>query len=108
MLSRFTYPRRIRSAGAEAARSCEAGYDAEELPARECPVIELRRTEPGTRPYLNLTFPEPPDNRPYVYINMIGSLDGKAVIDRNEGGLGSTDDRARMQELRAHADAILN
>lgn len=68
-------------------------------------VRELARTE---RPYLHVYFPTPPRNRPYVIVNMVGSLDGKAVITDTEQGLGSAADKDRMQELRAQADAVMN
>ena len=70
--------------------------------------MDLSHLAPDTRPYLNLSFPPPPADRPYVIINMVGSLDGKAVIEGSERGLGSPEDQDRMQELRAHADAVLN
>ena len=70
--------------------------------------MELQHFRPGTRPYLDLTFPPPPADRPYVILNMVGSLDGKAVIEGNEQGLGSPADQDRMRELRAHADAVMN
>ncbi len=68
-------------------------------------IVRLRR---GSRPYLDLTFPRAPAGRPYVVVNMVGSLDGKAVIEGDERGLGSPEDKRRMQELRAHADAVMN
>jgi 2,5-diamino-6-(ribosylamino)-4(3H)-pyrimidinone 5'-phosphate reductase len=70
--------------------------------------LHLSHFVPGTRPYLDLEFPPPPPGRPYVITNMVGSIDGKAVIEGNEQGLGSGDDKDRMQELRAHADAVMN
>ena len=70
--------------------------------------MELTHFTPGTRPYLDLTFPPAPAGRPYVVVNMVGSIDGKAVLDGTEQGLGSAQDKSRMQELRAHADAVMN
>lgn len=70
--------------------------------------MELRKLAAGERPYLDITFPEAPAERPYVIVNMVGSLDGKAVITGTEQGLGSRADKDRMQELRAQADAVLN
>lgn len=70
--------------------------------------MQLQHFVPGTRPYLDLTFPEAPPDRPYVIVNMVGSIDGKAVLDGTEQGLGSAQDKSRMQELRAHADAVMN
>jgi 2,5-diamino-6-(ribosylamino)-4(3H)-pyrimidinone 5'-phosphate reductase len=70
--------------------------------------MELHHFVQGTRPYLDLVFPTAPAGRPYVIVNMVGSIDGKAVLDGTEQGLGSAQDKSRMQELRAHADAVMN
>lgn len=58
--------------------------------------------------YHDLDFPEPPAGRAYVYVNMVASVDGKAVVEGGERGLGSGDDKRMMQELRSHADAVVN
>jgi riboflavin biosynthesis pyrimidine reductase len=71
-------------------------------------MMELAHFIPGTRPYLDLNFPPAPADRPYIIVNMVGSIDGKAVLDGTEQGLGSAEDKRRMQELRAHADAVMN
>jgi riboflavin-specific deaminase-like protein len=70
--------------------------------------MDLHHFVTGSRPYLDLEFPPAPAGRPYVILNMVGSLDGKAVLDGSEQGLGSAEDKRRMQELRAHADAVMN
>jgi len=70
--------------------------------------MDLRHFQPGTRPYLDLSFPAAPEGRPYVIGNMVGSIDGKATLEGTEQGLGSAEDKRRMQELRAHADAVMN
>ncbi|MGH2585404.1 MAG: RibD family protein [Dehalococcoidia bacterium] len=70
--------------------------------------MELQHFVPDTRPYLDLSFPPAPADRPYVIVNMVGSIDGKAVLDGTEQGLGSRQDKRRMQELRGHADAVMN
>jgi 2,5-diamino-6-(ribosylamino)-4(3H)-pyrimidinone 5'-phosphate reductase len=70
--------------------------------------MELQHFVPGTRPYLDISFPPAPPGRPYVIVNMVGSIDGKAVLDGTEQGLGSRQDKSRMQELRGHADAVMN
>jgi len=70
--------------------------------------MELQQVRPGSRPYLALQFPDPPTGRPYIIVNMVGSIDGKAVLEGTEQGLGSAEDKRRMQELRAHADAVMN
>lgn len=63
--------------------------------------------EPARR-YLDLRFPEPPHDRPYVLLNMIASADGKAAVEGNEAGLSSPTDKLVLQSVRAHADAILS
>lgn len=58
--------------------------------------------------YRDLTFPDPPPERPFVYINMVASVDGKSTVEGSERGLGSEADKRLFYELRAHADAVLN
>lgn len=58
--------------------------------------------------YTGLEFGTPPFDRPYVLLNMVSSLDGKAVVDGSERGLGSKVDQRLMREIRTNADVILN
>ena len=58
--------------------------------------------------YTSLEFPEGPADRPYVIVNMVASVDGKATIEGTERGLGSPTDQRLMRELRVHADVVLN
>lgn len=58
--------------------------------------------------YLSIEFPDPPEGRPYVIVNMVTSADGKTVIEGNERGLGSPSDQFLMRALRSHADAVFN
>lgn len=58
--------------------------------------------------YLSLDFPAPPSDRPFVYINMVATVDGKITVDGSERGLGSEADKRLFHELRAHADAVLD
>ena len=59
----------------------------------------------------NLGFPEPPEERPWVYANFVQSLDGLVSFGgrRHSGGwiAQSRHDRWMMDLLRAHADAVL-
>lgn len=48
-----------------------------------------------------------PDDRPWVGVCMIASLDGSTVVDGRSGALGATGDRAVFSALRRAADAIL-
>ncbi len=58
--------------------------------------------------YARMILPDPPADRPFIYINMVTSIDGKATVEGSERGLGSADDKRMMQELRVHADAVMN
>ena len=62
-----------------------------------------------TKPdYTTLDFPPAPDDRPYVFLNMVMSLDGKVVVEGTEQGIGSKVDQRLMRELRVSADVVLN
>lgn len=48
-------------------------------------------------------------DRPYIYVNMASSFDGKITTAKRESFLlGDKNDHRRMDELRSYADAILN
>lgn len=60
--------------------------------------------------YEDLTFPPAPDDRPYTFINMVATIDGKTVIgEKGEDvvGLGSKVDQVLMDRIEAAADAVL-
>jgi len=60
--------------------------------------------------YNDLAFPEPPEDRPYTFINMVTTIDGKSVQgtrDETVSGLGSRRDHEAMQKIEVQADAIL-
>lgn len=77
-----------------------------EAPGAEAEVA--RAAEP-TSIYDDLTFPPPPPERPFVYVNMVATVDGKATLARgtHPRPIGSEVDRALMARLRVHADAVL-
>jgi riboflavin biosynthesis pyrimidine reductase len=50
---------------------------------------------------------KPPDERPWVMLNMISSVDGAAAVEGKSGGLGSQADHQIFHELRGLADVIL-
>jgi riboflavin biosynthesis pyrimidine reductase len=57
-----------------------------------------------------LTMPEAPADRPYTWINMVTTIDGKIITgDRNEDvhDLGSDLDHATMKQIAAPAGAVL-
>ena len=47
------------------------------------------------------------DDRPYLVVNMVSSVDGRAAIDGRSGPLGGDADKAVFFELRASVDAVL-
>jgi riboflavin-specific deaminase-like protein len=59
--------------------------------------------------YEDISFPkaDPTARRPYVAINMVSSLDGKAATGGKAGAIGSPADRLLMRTLRARADAVM-
>ena len=46
--------------------------------------------------------------RPYLVLNMIATVDGRAAIGGTAVGIGSTLDKQLMRELRAEADVVLH
>ena len=48
-----------------------------------------------------------PADRPYVVVNMVASVDGRAAVDGRSGPLGGPADREIFFELRASVDAVL-
>ncbi|HWT22572.1 MAG TPA: dihydrofolate reductase family protein, partial [Solirubrobacteraceae bacterium] len=48
-----------------------------------------------------------PDDRPFVYVNMVTSADGRAALSGSSRALGSAADTLLLGELRALADAVL-
>lgn len=48
-----------------------------------------------------------PPERPYVVLNMVATLDGKAALGGRTAGLGSPADRELFHHLRTQADAVM-
>ena len=48
-----------------------------------------------------------PADRPYVVLNMVSSLDGKAAVDGSTRAMGGEADRLLFHHLRTQADAIM-
>ncbi|HEY0868362.1 MAG TPA: dihydrofolate reductase family protein [Fimbriimonas sp.] len=60
--------------------------------------------------YLDLAFPEPPVDRPYVFLNMVATIDGKTVTGSRDDSvvdLGSKVDHVLMKRIENAADAVL-
>jgi riboflavin-specific deaminase-like protein len=52
-------------------------------------------------------LPEPPADRPYVLLNMVTSVDGKAAVAGSAAPIGSDVDHRLMRSLRASVDAVM-
>lgn len=60
--------------------------------------------------YQSLKFPEAPADRPYTFINMVATIDGKILSgnrDESVDDLGSKIDNLAMKRIEASADAII-
>ncbi|MES1228307.1 MAG: dihydrofolate reductase family protein [Armatimonadota bacterium] len=59
--------------------------------------------------YPDLFWPQPPEDRPYIAVNMIATLDGKIVGGKRGEpvDLGSTVDKATMRQIEAKVDGIM-
>ena len=68
---------------------------------------DRRRTSPDElASRLRLGERSPPD-RPYLVLNMVSSLDGRATIDWRTKGLSTELDRQLFHHLRSQADAVM-
>ena len=56
--------------------------------------------------FSELALPDPPADRPFVGLNMISSVDGRAQLDGLADGLGSREDRRLMRLYRVGYDAV--
>lgn len=60
--------------------------------------------------YTRVSFPAPPEDRPYLYINMVSTADGKIVIGQIGGtakGVGGPTDQKLFRRLQHTCDATL-
>src|ERR1041385_2200769 len=60
--------------------------------------------------YLHVEFPEPPEDRPYLYINMASTADGKIVIGAPDGpakGVGGPTDQLLFRRLQKNCDGAI-
>jgi riboflavin-specific deaminase-like protein len=80
------------------------------------PVGDGRALLPPTEPVRTgpihgdplLPPPDPSRRRPYVALNMVATLDGRAAVDGTAVGLGSATDYRLLRRLRGEADAVLH
>jgi riboflavin-specific deaminase-like protein len=60
--------------------------------------------------YTHVAFPRPGEARPYVYLNMVSTADGKIVVGRPGGpakGVGGPTDQVLYRRLERNCDAVL-
>lgn len=60
--------------------------------------------------YTDLRFPSPPEDRPYIYANMVSTADGKTLQGppgSTAQGLGSPTDQMLMRRLQQWADGAI-
>jgi riboflavin-specific deaminase-like protein len=50
---------------------------------------------------------QPPDDRPYLALNMVATADGRITIGGRSGPIGNEADRDLFHELRAQVDAVM-
>ena len=73
-------------------------------------MVELVGREPETALYQEIEFVNCHSDRPYTFINMVSTIDGKIITgERNESvhDLGTDVDHMLMHRLEAKADAVL-
>jgi riboflavin biosynthesis pyrimidine reductase len=60
--------------------------------------------------YASIRFPEAPDDRPYVFVNMASTVDGKIVLKEHGGtaaGIGGPTDQLLFRRLQKSAEGAL-
>jgi len=65
------------------------------------------RTIPLEDVYTHIEFPVGTQDRPFVYLNMVQTLDGQAVLQGTAYTIGTDVDHFLLRQLRVHADAVL-
>lgn len=68
---------------------------------------ERRRTSPAELASGLRLGDQAPAERPYLVLNMVSSLDGRAAIDWRTKGLSTEVDRLLFHHLRTQADAVM-
>ena len=58
--------------------------------------------------YLDLALPSGADGRPYLFVNMVQTLDGQAVLRGTAYSIGTDVDHYLLRQLRSNADAVLS
>jgi riboflavin biosynthesis pyrimidine reductase len=73
-------------------------YDAADPYPRDVPLADV---------YLDAGFPDGAGERPFVYVNMVQTFDGQAVLAGSAYTIGTDVDHFLLRQLRVHADAVL-
>jgi riboflavin-specific deaminase-like protein len=94
-------------------------------PAAEKPGVATTESIPGETAALRRLLPEPavttiaeqlhqldfkplaPEDRPYLLLNFVTTLDGRATVDGRSGPIGSRTDMEMLQRLRTRVDAVM-
>jgi len=78
--------------------------------ALQCLLDETANPPEPDALYLELERPDPPEDRPYLYINMAATIDGKIVVGELDGtakGVGGPTDQKLFRRLQHTCDAAL-
>ena len=78
--------------------------------ALECLFDQMPNPPTPDDLYFALERPEPPEERPYLYINMAATIDGKIVVGEPDGtakGVGGPTDQRLFRRLQHTCDAAL-
>ena len=73
-------------------------YDAAGPHPRNVPLADV---------YLDARFPAGVGDRPFLYVNMVQTFDGQAVLQGSAYTIGTDVDHFLLRQLRVHADAVL-
>jgi len=73
-------------------------YHASEPYPREVPLEGV---------YADVDLPTNSGDRPFVYLNMVQTFDGQAVVSKSAFTIGTAVDHHLFRQLRVHADAVL-
>ena len=73
-------------------------YDAAGPHPRNVPLADV---------YLDARFQAGMGDRPFLYVNMVQTFDGQAVLQGSAYTIGTDVDHFLLRQLRVHADAVL-
>ena len=85
----------------------DAAQSPEALLRKLIPSDSAPTVEPGAV-YRQLDLPAGVDGRPYVVMNMVSTVDGKAALGKSAAGIGSRTDSLLMRQIRAAVDAVMH